>query len=100
MIETLISIGAIIFGVLLSVSHLFQLSKIIKFRKANQISKVFYGIILATLSFYALANLYRKDYFMFASFMTGLIPATAVFILSFIYGEKPLKKWNKKSRKK
>ena len=99
MIEELIGYGAIVFGVLLSLSHLFQMRKILKLRKATQISKVFYGIVVATLLFYALANLYRKDYFMFVSFMIAFVPATIVFVLSFIYGGNPFK-CQKKSKTK
>ena len=51
MIEELIGYGAIVFGILLSLSHLFQLKKILKLRNATQISKVFYGIVIVTLLF-------------------------------------------------
>jgi len=100
MIKLLINVGAIVFGVLLSLSHFFQLRKIIRLKDATQISKKFYGIIIATLLFYALVNLYKKDIFMFISFTIALIPATAVFVLSFIYGGNPFKCLSKKSQKK
>lgn len=108
MIETIISVGAIVFGILLSLSHIFQLKKILKLRSATQISKVFYGIVVCTLLFYALANFYKQDYFMFASFIIALLPATMVFILSFVYGGNPFlvrkvfqpQRTDKKKRKK
>ncbi len=100
MIDTIIGIGAIVVGILLSLSHFFQLKKILKVKKSDQISKMLYGIIVIALAFYAFANLYRGDIFMFISFMIGLVPATSVFVLSFVYDKNKKIKKSRRSKKR